>query len=77
METGPRQVWKKSVQGIQKSKIEKGNVAQVKGSSFGGTVQVVQAVKKPQPKKGKGGLGSSGKKTKRGRQKRVQYHNCR
>ena len=25
---------------------KKGNVAQVKGSSFGGTVQVVQAVKK-------------------------------
>ena len=40
--------------------------AQVEGSSFGGTVQVVQVVKKPQQKKGKGSSGSDGKKTKRG-----------
>ena len=45
---------------------KKGNVAQVEGSSFGGTIQVVQVVKKPQPKKGKAGAGSGGKKTKRG-----------
>ena len=40
---------------------KKGNVAQVEGSSSGGTVQVVQVVKK----KGKGGPGYGGKKTKR------------
>ena len=44
---------------------KKGNVAQVEGSSSGGTIQVVQVVKKPQPKKGKGNSGSGGKKPKR------------
>ena len=37
---------------------KKGNVAQVEGSSSGGTVQVVQVINKPQPKKGKGGTSS-------------------
>ena len=45
---------------------KKGNAAQVEGSSSGGTVHVVQVVKKPQPKKDKGGSGSGGKKTKKG-----------
>ena len=49
---------------------------QVKGSLSGGTIQVVQVVKKQQPKKGKGSLGASGKKTKRGGRNRVQCHNC-
>ena len=40
------------------------------------TVQVVQVVKKSQPKKGKGGSDAGGKKTKRGGRKRVQCHNC-
>ena len=60
----------------KRSKQKKGNVMQVEGSSFGGTVQVVQVVKKSQPKKGEGGPGFGGKKTKRGGQKRVQCHNC-
>ena len=55
---------------------EKGNVVQVEGSSSGGTVQVVQAVKKPQPKKGKGSSGSGGKKAKKGGRRKVQCHNC-
>ena len=55
---------------------KKGNVALVEGSSSGGTVQVVQAVKKPQQKKGKGGLGSGGNKAKRGGRRKVQCHNC-
>ena len=38
---------------------KKGNVAQVEGSSSGGTFQVVQVMKK-HPKKGKGGVGSGG-----------------
>ena len=50
-------------------------MAQVKGSSSGGTVQVVQAMKKQQ-KKGKGGSGFGGKKVKRGGRKKVQCHNC-
>ena len=54
---------------------KKGNVAQVKGSSSGGTVQVVQAMKKQQ-KKGKAGSGSGGKKVKRGGRKKIQCHNC-
>ena len=33
-------------------------------------------MKKSQQKKGKGGPGSGGKKTKRGGQKKVQCHNC-
>ena len=37
---------------------------------------MVQAVKKQQPKKGKGGSGSGGKKPKRGGRKKVQCHNC-
>ena len=55
---------------------KKGNVAQVEGSSSGGTVQVVQVVKTLQQKKGKCGSGNGGKKTKRGGRKRVQCHNC-
>ena len=51
-------------------------MAQVEGSSPGGTVQVVQAVKKQQPKKGKGGSGSGRKKAKREGRKKVQRHNC-
>ena len=51
-------------------------MVRVGGSSSGGTVQVTQVVKKPQPKKAKGGLGFGGKKTKRGGRKRVQCHNC-
>ena len=57
-------------------KDKKGNVVQVEGSSSRGTVQVVQAVKKQQPKKGKGNSGSCGKKAKRGGRKKVQCHNC-
>ena len=57
-------------------KQKKGVSAQVEGSSSGGTVQVVQAVKKPQQNKGKGGSGSGGKKTKRGGRKKVQCHTC-
>ena len=49
---------------------KKGNVAQVEGSSSGGTVQVVQAVKKQQPKKGKGGLGSGVERRPRGEDER-------
>ena len=45
---------------------KKGNMAQVEGSSFGGLVQVVQVVKKQQPKKGKGRSGFGDDKTKRG-----------
>ena len=37
---------------------------------------MVQVVKKSQQKKGKGGSGNGGKKTKRGDRKRVQCHNC-
>ena len=59
-----------------KPKTEKGNVAQVKGNSSRGTVQVVQVVKKNQQKKGKGGSGLGGKKSKRGGQRKVQCHNC-
>ena len=55
---------------------KKGMSAQVEGSSSRGNVQVVQVVKKPQQKKGKGGLGSGGKKAKRGGRKKVQCHNC-
>ena len=55
---------------------KKGNVAQVTGSSSGGTVQVVQAMKKQQPKKGKGGSGLGRKKAKRGGRRKVQCHNC-
>ena len=55
---------------------KKGMSAQIERSSSGGTVQVVQVVKKPQQKKGKGALDSGGKKTKRGGRKRVQCHNC-
>ena len=52
----------KRVQEIQKS--ERGVTMKVKGSSFGGTVQVVQVVKKEeQSKKGKCGSGVGGKKT--------------
>ena len=36
---------------------------------------MVQVVRK-QPKKGKGGAGSGGKKTKRGGRRKVQCHNC-
>ena len=53
--------------GPKKFKIQKkGVTAQVEGSSSGGTIQVIQVIKKQQPKKGKGGSGSGGKKTKRG-----------
>ena len=55
---------------------KKGVTAQVEGSSFGGIVQVAQVVKKPQLKKGKVGMGSGRKKTKRGGRKKVQCHNC-
>ena len=51
-------------------------MVQVKGSSSGGTIQVVQVVKKQQLKKGKGGSGLDGKNTKRGGRRKVQYHNC-
>ena len=72
VETGPRRQGK----GPKRLKnMKKGNVAQVKGSSSGGTIQAVQIVKK-QPKKGKGGAGSGGKKTKRGGRRKVQCHNC-
>ena len=47
-------------------KPEKGNVAQVEGSSSRGTVQVVQVVRK-QPKKGKGGVGLRWEKDQEGR----------
>ena len=68
---------KASGKGPKKFKNQKeGMLAQVKGSSSGGAVQVVQVVKKPQQKKGKGGLGNGEKKTKRGGHKRVQCHNC-
>ena len=55
---------------------KKGVTTQVEGSSSGGTIQMVQVVKKPQQKKGKGGSGSGGKKAKRGGRKQVQCHNC-
>ena len=54
---------------------KKGVTAQVKQSSSGGTIQVVQVIKKPQKKKGKGGLASGEKNTKKGGQKKVQCHN--
>ena len=67
---------KTTTKGPKKFKTQKkGNVAQVEGSSSGGTVQVVRAVKKQQ-KKGKGGLGSGRKKVKRGGRKKSQCHNC-
>ena len=70
---------KASGKGPIKFKIQnqkKGMTVQVEGSSSGGTVQVVQVVKKPQQKKGKRGSGNGGEKTKRGGRKRVQCHNC-
>ena len=72
VETGPR--WQ--AKGPKSSKSEKGKCGANRGRSFGGTIQVVQVVKKPQPKKGKGGVGSGGKKTKRGGRRKVQCHNC-
>ena len=47
----------------------------VEGSSFVGTIEVVQVVKK-QPRNGKGASALGGKKTKRGRWKRLQCQNC-
>ena len=68
---------KTSGKGLKKKQNQKkGVMAQVEGSSSGGTVQVFQVVKRPQQKKGKGGLGNGGKKTKRGGRKQVQCHNC-
>ena len=55
---------------------KKGNVAQVEGSSSGGTVQAVQVMKKQQLKKGKGGTVLGRKKTKRGGRRKVHCHNC-
>ena len=49
---------------------KKGVTAQFEGSSSGGFVKVIQGVKEPQQKKGKGGSGSGGKQDQEGRAKK-------